>query len=109
MNPKPLKDELATIAKAMKILPHNELKVEFLEFLSELEDNACHKNHSFPKSNLRKVQGIEGNIYRADIKKQSCFRLHVKYCEKYIQLCDVLDKAEHDNPTKSIKAKKARY
>ena len=108
MNPKPLKDEIATIAKALKILPEA-LFVEFLEVLSELEDNDCHKNRTFPKSNLRKVQGIEDNIYRADIKKQSCYRLHVKYCDKYIQLCDVLDKAEHDNPTKSIKAKRSRY
>ena len=57
-------DEHGIIYEAMKILPTNELKVCFLEALSELEDNECHRTRKFPKTRLHKVTGVKQAIYR---------------------------------------------
>jgi hypothetical protein len=41
-------DEYGIIYQAMKILPHDEVKIAFLEALAELEDNECHRTRKFP-------------------------------------------------------------
>lgn len=68
MNPKPLKDELAVIAKAHKLLT-NDLYEDFIKALAELEDNENHRTQNFPHTKLHKVKGAKENVYRADVNK----------------------------------------
>ncbi len=72
-------DEYGIIYEAMKILPDDELKIAFLEALSELEDQECHKTRKFPKTRLHKIKGIKQAVYRADIDKISGWRIHIQY------------------------------
>ena len=102
-------DEHGIIYEAMKILPTNELKVYFLEALSELEDNECHRTRKFPKTRLHKVTGVKQAIYRADIDKISGWRLHVQYINGQIHLKDIIEGQKHDNVLDVIKSKKSRY
>lgn len=107
---KGLVDDHGTIHECNKIIPE-EYKIKFLEVLAELEDNECHKAHSFPKSHLHKVIGAD-KIYRAYIDKISGWRVHVQYGEdKKLYLCEVLDPSDHDRGTnkKLIKQKKKKY
>ena len=53
---KALLDEYGIINQAEKILPR-ELWFSFLETLSELEDNECHRTRSFPRTRLHKIAG----------------------------------------------------
>lgn len=102
-------DEHGIIYEAMKILPTNELKVYFLEALSELEDNECHRTRKFPKTRLHKVTGVKQAIYRADIDKISGWRLHVQYINGQIYIKDIIEGQKHDNILDVIKSKKSRY
>ena len=96
---KGLVDDHGTIYECNKKIPV-ELKVKVIEVLAELEDNECHKLHSFPKSQLHKVEGAD-RIYRAYIDKTTGWRMHVKYGEdKKIHLCEVLEPSDHDIGTK---------
>lgn len=107
---KGLVDDHGTIYECNKKIP-GELKVKVVEVLAELEDNECHKLHSFPKSQLHKVEGAD-RIYRAYIYKVTGWRMHVKYGEdKKIHLCEVLEPSDHDRGTKKklIKQKKKKY
>jgi hypothetical protein len=107
---KGLVDDHGTIYACNKKVPE-EYRIKLLEVLAELEDNECHKLHSFPKSQLHKVTGAD-KVYRAYIDKISGWRLHVQYGEdKKIHLCEVLEPADHDRGTekKLIKQKKKKY
>ena len=107
---KGLIDEHGTIYECNKKLPE-EFRIKFLEVLAELEDNECHKSHTFPKSQLHKITGAD-RVYRAYIDKISGWRLHVQYGEdKKIHLCEVLEPADHDRSTKKklMKQKKKKY
>lgn len=107
---KGLVDDHGTIYECNKIIPEK-YKIQLLEVLAELEDNECHRLHSFPKSQLHKIQGAD-KVYRAYIDKTDGWRLHVKYGEdKRIHLCEVLKPKEHDRGTqnKLIKQKKKKY
>jgi hypothetical protein len=106
---KPMLDEYGIIHEALKKLPDQKLKVEFLEALAELEDNACHKTRSFPKTRLHRVSGIKQTIYRADINKVSGWRIHLQYINGNIALKDVIEGRRHDDTLKVIKTKKGRY
>lgn len=106
---KPLKDEFGIIREAEKILPSNQLKLQFLQALAELEDNECHKSRHFPKTRLHRVRGISLNIYRADIDKMSGWRLHLQYVDGILCLRDIISGQKHDVVLKSIKSKKDRY
>ena len=101
-------DEHGIIYEAIKILPTNELKVCFLEALSELEDNECHRTRKFPKTRLHKVTGVKQAIYRADIDKISGWRLHVQYINGQIYIKDIIEGQKHDNVLDVIKSKKSR-
>lgn len=76
---KGLVDDHGTIYECNKKVPE-EYRIKLLEVLAELEDNECHKLHSFPKSQLHKVTGAD-KVYRAYIDKISGWRLHVQYGE----------------------------
>ena len=107
---KGLVDDHGIIYECNKILPEK-YKIKLIEVLAELEDNECHKSHSFPKSQLHKVTGAD-KVYRADIDKISGWRLHVQYGEdKKLHLCEVLEPVEHDRGTKKkiMKQKKGKY
>jgi len=107
---KPLYDGYGVIYEADKILPEN-LRDDFLKALAELEDNECHKKHSFPITRLHKVAGYKTvNVYRADIDKTSGWRLHLQYHKaNHIALKDIIEGQKHDDVIKSIKSKKSRY
>jgi hypothetical protein len=104
-----LYDEYGIIYEALKILPNNALKINFLEALAELEDNECHRKRTFPKTRLHKVKGIKQAIYRADIDKISGWRIHVQYVNRGIHLKDIIEGQKHDDVIDVIKSKKARY
>lgn len=107
---KGLVDDKGTLYVCNKKLPE-QYKTKLLEVLAELEDNECHKLHSFPKSQLHKIEGAD-KVYRAYIDKTAGWRLHVQYGEdKRIHLCEVLEPSEHDRSTKNkvIKQKKSKY
>ena len=108
-NVKPLLDEYGVIHEALKKLPDNRLKLEFLESLAELEDNACHRHRQFPKTRLHRVRGVKQAIYRADITKISGWRIHVQYVDGKIVLKDVIEGGRHDDVVKVIRSKKGRY
>jgi len=107
---KKLLDEYGIIHEGNKVLPQ-ELKLEFLEALSELEDNDCHKNRVFPKTRLHRVTGWEKAVYRADIDKISGWRIHVQYETKSntLILKDIIEGQKHDDVIKIIKSRKNRY
>lgn len=102
-------DEYGIIYQAMKILPDDQLKIDFLEALAELEDNECHRTRTFPKTRLHKVTGVKQAIYRADIDKVSGWRINIQYIDKQIHLKDIIEGQKHDNVLDVIKSKKARY
>lgn len=103
---KPLLDEYGVIYEALKKIPDSKLKLEFLEALAELEDNACHRSRSFPKTRLHRVRGIKESIYRADINKISGWRIHLQYVDGNIVLKDVIEGQRHDDVIKVIKTKR---
>lgn len=102
-------DEYGIIYQAMKILPEDQLKLDFLEALAELEDNECHRTRRFPKTRLHKVKGVKQAIYRADIDKVSGWRIHTQYVNGQIQLKDIIEGQKHDDVLQIIKSKKGRY
>jgi hypothetical protein len=104
-----LRDEYGIIYQAMKILPNDPLKIDFLEALAELEDQECHRTRKFPKTRLHKIKGIKQAIYRADIDKISGWRLHIQYVEGQIHLKDIIEGQRHDDVIEVIKSKKSRY
>lgn len=106
---KPLLDEYGIILEALKKLPDNKLKLEFLDSLAELENNDCHKQRSFPKTRLHRVRGVKQAIYRADITKISGWRIHLQYVDGKIVLKDVIEGNRHDDVIKVIRSKKGRY
>lgn len=89
---KMLLDQFGIIFEANKVLPDDPLKLQFLEALAELEDNDCHKNSSFPKTRLHRVNGNEKASYRADINKVSGWRIHVQFdkATKQLLLKDII-------------------
>ena len=92
---KGLVDDHGTIYECNKKVPE-EYRIKLFEVLAELEDNECHKLHSFPKTQLHKVTGAD-KVYRA-------WRLYVQYGEdKRIHLCEVLEPADHDRVLKLLK------
>ncbi|NJL56077.1 hypothetical protein HC928_13510 [bacterium] len=102
-------DEYGVIYEAMKILPSDQLKINFLEALAELEDKECHRTRQFPKTRLHKVKGVKQAIYRADIDKISGWRIHVQYINQQIHLKDIIEGQKHDDVIDVIKSKKTRY
>lgn len=102
-------DEYGIIYQALKILPSDQLKLRFLEALSELEDSECHRTRQFPKTRLHKLKGVKKAIYRADIDKISGWRLHIQYLNKQIHLKDIIEGQRHDDVQEVIKSKKTRY
>ncbi|WP_088241013.1 hypothetical protein [Calothrix rhizosoleniae] len=102
-------DEYGIIYEAMKILPNDELKIDFLEALAELQDYECHRTRKFTKTRLHKIKGIKQAIYRADIDKISGWRTHIQYVEGEIHLKDIIEGQSHDDVIKVIKSKKSRY
>lgn len=102
-------DEYGIIYEAMKILPDDELKISFLEALSELEDQECHKTRKFPKTRLHKIKGIKQAVYRADIDKISGWRIHIQYINEQIHLKDIIEGQRHDDVIEVIKSKKSQY
>jgi hypothetical protein len=102
-------DEYGVIYEAMKTLPDNVHRVQFLEALAELEDQECHRTRTFPKTRLHKVTGIKQAVYRVDIDKISGWRLHVQYIKGQIHLKDVIAGKRHDDVIEVIKSKKDRY
>ncbi len=102
-------DEYGVIYEAMKILPDNELKIDFLEALAELEDKECHRTRKFPKTRLHRVNGVKQAIYRADINKISGWRIHVQYINGQIHLKDIIEGQRHDDVIQVIKSRKSRY
>lgn len=107
MKVKPLKDGLGVITKAYKILPP-EFRDDFFESVSELENNDNHINRT-QRLRIHKIEGTN-NVYRADVDKNSGWRIHFKYNnDNYIKLCDVLTRQEHDSCLKKIHDRKNRY
>jgi hypothetical protein len=104
-----LYDEYGIIYEARKILPNNDLKIDFLEALAELEDNECHRTRNFPKTRLHRIKGIKQAIYRADIDKISGWRIHVQYINGKIHLKDIVPGQRHDDVIEIVKSKKSRY
>jgi len=105
----PLWDEYGIIHEAIKILPNQDLKINFLEALAELEDKECHRTRKFPKTRLHKIKGIKQAIYRADIDKISGWRIHLQYIDGQIYLKDITEGQRHDDVIEIIKSKKSRY
>ena len=106
---KALLDEYGIINEALKKLPDNKLKLEFLEALAELENNECHRTRTFPKTRLHRVRGVKQAIYRADINKISGWRIHLQYEDGNVVLKEVIEGQLHDDVIRVIKSKKGRY
>jgi hypothetical protein len=107
---KVLRDGYGVIREAVKILPTDEFKLDFLRALAELEDNECHKTRSFPHTRLHKVTGIKQPISRADIDKTSGWRLHLQYGKDgELHLKDIIEGQKHDDVIQVIKSKIGRY
>ena len=106
-----LRDQFGIVHEACKILPSDEFKLKFLDSLAELEDENCHKNKTFPKTRLHKIQGIKKAIYRADIDKISGWRFHCQYDKstKQFILKDIICGQKHDDVQKIIKSKNKKY
>lgn len=104
-------DGYGIINEASKCLPDDKHKLSLIDALAELEDNSCHKKHSFPKTRLHRVEGLKEAVYRADINKISGWRLHVQYDRQsnQLHLKDIVEGKRHDDVIKVIKAKKYRY
>lgn len=106
---KPLYDEYGIIREAWKILPP-EFRDKFLEALSELEDNECHRQRNFPKTQLHRVTNSQEAVYRAYIDKISGWRLHIMYGDDgAVHLKYIITPDKHDTVLKVIKSKKYRY
>jgi hypothetical protein len=107
---KELRDRFGVIREAMKILPSDAMKIDFLEALAELEDNECHRTRKFPHTRLHKVTGIKQAIFRADIDKTSGWRFHVQYGnDAALHLKDIVEGPKHDDVIQVIKSKIGRY
>lgn len=104
-----LYDEYGIIYQAMRILPQDELKIDFLEALAEREDRESHRTRQFQKTRLHKIKGVKQDIYRADINKISGWRIHMQYIKGQIHLKDIIEGQCHDDTVKVIKAKQDRY
>ncbi|MDB9315248.1 hypothetical protein PN462_19190 [Spirulina sp. CS-785/01] len=108
MADKPLYDEYGVIREAWKTLPL-EFRNDFLEALAELEDNECHRQRNFPKTQLHRIKGYEEAVYRAYIDKISGWRLHLMYQDGAIHLKDIIPPNQHDPVIKVIQSKEYRY
>jgi hypothetical protein len=107
---KALRDGFGVIREAMKILPTDHFKLDFLRALAELEDNECHRTRTFPHTRLHKVTGIKQPVYRADIDKASGWRLHLQYgSDGALHLKDIIPGQKHDDVHQIIKSKIGRY
>lgn len=107
---KALLDAYGVIYDAQKTLPDNRHRLQFLEAVAELEDNACHRTRQFPVTRLHKVTGVKQAVYRADIDKTSGWRIHLQYfSDGVLHLKDVIPGAQHDHVVDVIKSKKDRY
>ncbi len=106
---KTLLDEYGVILEASKILPDHKYKIKFLEAIAELEDNKCHKEREFPKTQLHKVKGIKQSVYRAYIDKISGWRIHLQYSNGQIHLKQIVEGKKHDDVIDVIKSQKGRY
>jgi hypothetical protein len=107
---KALLDEYGVINEANKILPSDELRIDLVKAIAELEDYGCHRRRQFPHTRLHKITGFKQAIYRADINKQSGWRIHVQYStNQQIHLKDVIKGSRHDDVIQVIKAKRHRY
>lgn len=104
-------DQYGILYEANKVLPDDKHKLQLMEVLAELEDNANHVSRSFPKSRLHRVKGYEKAVYRADIDKTSGWRIHLQYNDKTGQLWlkDIIAGKFHDDVIDVIKSKKIRY
>lgn len=105
---KQILDEFGIINQASKCLP-KKLWNDLILSLSELEDNECHRRQEFPVTRLRKLEGVKEPIYRADINKDSCWRIHLQYVDKKLFLKDLLSRKQHDYPIRVVKSKRGRY
>lgn len=108
MTNKPLHNEFGVIRDAWKVLP-SEYRDKFLETLAELEDDECHRQRNFPKTQLHKITGYETSVYRAYIDKISGWRLHIMYENGAIHLKDIIPPKQHDDVIEVIQSKKYRY
>jgi hypothetical protein len=106
---KALIDEHGVILQAVKQLPNDDLKLDFLTALAELEDHEAHRKRDFPKTRLHRVTGVQQAIYRAYINKTSGWRIHVQYENGRVALKDVISGQLHDDVVRVIKSKKKRY
>jgi hypothetical protein len=106
----PLRDGHGVIRDAVKALPTDELRLDFLRALAELEDNECHRTRSFPRTRLHKVVGIKWSVYRADVDKVSGWRIHLQYGKDgELQLRDIVPRQKHDDVIQVIQGKAERY
>ncbi|WP_204104356.1 MULTISPECIES: hypothetical protein [Spirulina sp. CCY15215] len=108
MRNKVLYDEYGVIREAWKILP-SEFRDDFLEVLAELEDNECHRQRQFSKTQLHRVSNYDPAVYRAYIDKISGWRLHLMYQDGAIHLKDIISPERHDSVIQVIKSKEHRY
>ena len=107
---KALLDAYGVIYDAQKSLPDERHRLQFLEALAELENNACHRTRTFPVTRLHKVTGVKQAIYRADVDKISAWRIHLQYYnDGVLHLKDLVPGSQHDNVVDVIKSKKDRY
>lgn len=108
-NIKQLLDEFGIISRANEELPTEKLKLDFVESLSELEDNTRYKKRDFPKTRLHKMEGIKESVFSADINKTSGWRIILQLEYKKVVLKDLAPRAKHDKRMEIIKSKKNRY
>lgn len=108
---KALRDENGIIRKAYNNLPKEYIE-DALCALAELEDNECHRTHTFPHTQLHLLKGLgkglEG-IYECYIDKTSGWRFQVKYNNPYIDLINLSSPGEHDRIGKVVKSKKNSF
>lgn len=109
---KKLKDEHGIINKTKKILPL-EYYASALAALAELEDNECHRTHTFPHTKLHKLTGVSlpiGDVYECYIDKISGWRYQVVYTkDQFISLLNISTPEEHDRVDKVVKSKKNKF
>ncbi|NMC64282.1 MAG: hypothetical protein GYA55_14050 [SAR324 cluster bacterium] len=101
-------DEYGIIYEASSRLPEN-LWDDLILSLSELEDNECHRIHKFPITRLHRIAGLKEEVYRADVKKSSCWRIHLQYGNKMLILKQLSSPEQHDSPIKYVQSQSRRF
>ncbi|MGF1493645.1 MAG: hypothetical protein ACFBSC_14550 [Microcoleaceae cyanobacterium] len=94
-------DNKGVIHQAVKVLPES-LRFRFLEILSELEMPEAWENKHFPKTELRRVPGLQQPIYSANIDARGAWKLYLEYADEKMYLSHLTTALDAEGKPESI-------